>query len=118
MSTHPLQEEPWPRETKGSMTSVQDDEIPTPPQGTSGQDARSPYSRPGWGGSGAGTHLQDPATDVPVTGLALDAKLGVVVRLAVGDTIPLGKGGEGGEQGVGQAGHPLTAAPAPGGTAR
>lgn len=34
------------------------------------------------------THLQDPATDVPVTRLTFDAKLGMVVRLAVGNTIP------------------------------
>lgn len=34
------------------------------------------------------THLQDPAADVSVTGLALNAKLGVVVRLAVRNAIP------------------------------
>lgn len=38
------------------------------------------------------THLQNPATDVPVTGLALDAKLGMVVGLTVWDAIPLGEG--------------------------
>lgn len=31
--------------------------------------------------------LQDPATDVPVTSLTFDAKLGVVVRLAVWNTV-------------------------------
>lgn len=31
--------------------------------------------------------LQDPAADVSVTGLALNAKLGVVVRLAVRNAI-------------------------------
>ena len=34
------------------------------------------------------THLQDPAADVSVTGLAFNAKLGVVVRFAVRNTIP------------------------------
>lgn len=34
------------------------------------------------------THLQDPAADVAVTRLALNAKLGVVVGLAVRNTIP------------------------------
>lgn len=34
------------------------------------------------------THLQYPAADVSVTGLAFNAKLGVVVRLAVRNTIP------------------------------
>lgn len=34
------------------------------------------------------THLQDAAADVAVTGLALDAELGVVVGLTVRDAIP------------------------------
>lgn len=34
------------------------------------------------------THLQDSATDVSVTSLTFNAKLGVVVRLAVWNTIP------------------------------
>ena len=34
------------------------------------------------------THLQDPAADVSVTSLALNAKLGVVVRLTVRNAIP------------------------------
>lgn len=59
---------------------------------TSAQDAHGPYYRLGRGGRGPRTHLQDPAADVPVAGLALDAKLGMVVRLAVRDAIPLGEG--------------------------
>lgn len=37
------------------------------------------------------THLQNPATDVPVAGLAFDAKLGVVVRFTVWNAIPVRK---------------------------
>lgn len=29
----PVQDEPWPQKTEGSMTRVQDDETPPPPQG-------------------------------------------------------------------------------------
>lgn len=84
---------------------------------TSGWDACSPNYRPGRVGCSPRTHLQDPAADVPVTGLALNAKLGMVVGLTVWDAIPLGEGGEGGEWWGTQAGHPVAAAPAPGGAA-
>lgn len=84
----------------------------------SGRDACGPYYRLGRAGHGPGTHLQDPAADVPVAGLTLDAELGMVVGLAVRDAIPLAEGGEGGEQQMSQAGHAFAAAPAPGGTAQ
>lgn len=111
VSTHPPQEEPWPQDTEGSMRRLQDDETPVPPQGMH----LWSLLQGGPGGHVPGTHLQDPATDVPVTGLALDAELGMVVRLTVRDAIPLGEGGEGGERQVSWAGDPLAAAPALGG---
>lgn len=97
------------------MRRLQDDETPVPPQGMH----LWSLLQGGPGGHIPGTHLQDPAADVPVTGLALDAELGMVVGLTVWDAIPLGEGGEGGERQVSRAGHPLAAAPAlGGGTAR
>lgn len=64
---------------------------------TFGCDTHGCYYRPGWGGWSPRTHLQDPAADVPVAGLTLDAELGMVVGLTVWDAIPSGEGGEGGE---------------------
>jgi len=77
------------------------------------QDTGGPYYRMRQGGCGPGTHLQDPATDVPVAGLTLDAKLGMIVRLAVWDAIPLGEGREGCKWWVSWPGNTLTAALAP-----
>lgn len=74
------------------MARVQDDKLPQLPKAcTSGCDTRSAHYRLRWGGCGSGTHLQDSAADVPVTGLTFNAKLGMVVGLTVWDAIPLGE---------------------------
>lgn len=73
---------------------------PTAPQ------AMSLSQSPRWGGCSPGTHLQDTAADVAVTGLALDAELGVVVGLAVRDAIPWERARGGGERPVSPSLHP------------